>query len=31
VLEEWRQMSRGLVTPLVDEATSEFDHRWSQR
>jgi hypothetical protein len=31
VLEEWRQMSRGLVTPLVDEAQSEFDHRWSQR
>ena len=31
VLEEWRQMSRGLVTPLVDEALSEFDQRWSQR
>jgi hypothetical protein len=31
VLEEWRQMSRGLVTPLVDEAVSEFDQRWSQR
>jgi hypothetical protein len=31
VLEEWRQMSRGLVTPLVDEASSEFDQRWSQR
>jgi hypothetical protein len=30
VLEEWRQMSRGLVTPLVDEAVSEFDQRWSQ-
>ena len=31
VLEEWRQMSRGLVTPLVDEASSEFDQRFSQR
>jgi hypothetical protein len=28
VLEEWRQMSRGLVMPLVDEAQSEFDQRW---
>jgi len=31
VLEEWRQMSRGLVTPLVDAASSEFDQRFSQR
>jgi hypothetical protein len=31
VIEEWRQMSRGLVTPLVDEASSEFDQRFSQR
>jgi hypothetical protein len=28
VLDEWRQMSRGLVTPLVDKALSEFDQRW---
>jgi hypothetical protein len=31
VIEEWRQMSRGLVTPLVDAASSEFDQRFSQR
>jgi hypothetical protein len=29
VVEEWRQMSRGLVTPLVDKRMSEFDQRWS--
>ena len=30
VIDEWRHMSRGLVTPLVDKALSEFDQRWPE-